>query len=60
MLDTTCDLELQEAGYKVLRLTNAVGRAEKILSQITSNRDVDMFVRAEAREALLILREAME
>lgn len=59
-LDSTLDVDLQEAGFKVLRLTNAVARAEKILTRMANDKDTDMFVRADAREAMLILREAME
>lgn len=60
MLDTTLDVDLQEAGFKVLRLTHAIQRAEKVLTHLANDQDTDMFARAEAREALLILREAME
>jgi hypothetical protein len=60
MLDSTLDIDLQETGFKVLRLTNAIQRAEKVLTRLASDKDIDMFARAEAREALLILREAME
>lgn len=54
------EVDAVEAGLGYLRLLTAIGKADKILSRISLDHDIDMFVRSEVRSALLLLREATE
>lgn len=52
--------DLLECGVAYLRLTNAIKKADKILSRISLDKKVDMLVRSDVRSAMLLLREALE
>jgi hypothetical protein len=60
MTNLTSHCDLEETGLAYLRLKNATHRAERSLTHLLEDEELEMFAKAEVRSAILILREAME